>query len=345
MRSARSAIAFSLVVLCAVSACTDDGVVSGEPFQLVFENLDGALMSVAGTSAGDVWAVGADTRDGKGALALHFDGERWTREEIGVEADLWWVRVFGRKSLFAGGATGTIVHYDGKTFAPMDTPGTSTVWGIWGVSEDDLWAVGGDPDVSPGFLWHFDGKTWSDATDSLPDGLKGSVLYKVWGQSSDDVWTVGMDGTAVHWNGKAWTAGDSGTDQRIFTVHGAPTGKPAFVAVGGYDAPVILERDGTRWHDAVPRPTPEGWPPQLYGVYMDAEEHGYAVGFEGAVLERGSTAWKLLDTGILAFNPLHSVWVDPDGGVWAVGGDVMSPTPSEGMLIHRGKAISNVLAK
>ena len=316
-----------------------------EHFDVVFEKLDGALMSVAGSSSSDVWAVGADTRDGQGALLLHFDGMRWTREAVGVEADLWWVRVFSKKSLFVGGAKGTIVRYDGQQFTAMTTPGTSTVWGIWGATENDLWAVGGDPDVAPGFLWHFDGKAWSDVTGELPKGKRGAVLFKIWGQASDDVWAVGMDGTTLHWDGTTWTTGDSGTEQRIFTVHGAPQGKPAFVAVGGFDDSVILEWNGTTWHDVTPPSPPKGWPAQLYGVFMDAEEHGYAVGFEGAVLERTPTAWKLLNTGFEDFNPLHAVWVDPDGGVWAVGGDVNSPTPSEGMLVHHGKAISNELAK
>jgi hypothetical protein len=317
----------------------------GAPFALVFEHLKGALMSVAGTTAKDVWAVGADTRDGKGALVMHFDGSGWKREAVGVKADLWWVRVFDADSLVIGGTQGTIVRYDGKRFERMDTPGTSTVWGVWGETEDDLWAVGGDPDLSPGFIWHYDGTAWNDVTDQLPEAVRGSVIYKIWGQSKNDVWAVGADGTALHWNGKTWKEVDSGTDQRIFTVQGAPSGRPAFVAVGGYDTPVIIEWDGTAWHSAVPNPTPKGWPAQIYGVFLDAENHGYAVGFEGSVLERTPTAWKLLETGVEAFNPLHAVWVDPDGGVWAVGGDVESPTPSDGMLLHRGKAISNELVE
>jgi hypothetical protein len=82
---------------------------------------------------------------------------------------------------------------------------------------------------------------------------------------------------------------------------------------------------------------------QLFGVRMDSAGHGYVVGYEGTILERKGTAWKLLDTGLELFDPFHAVWVDPDGGFWAVGGDVLSPIPVDGMLVHRGKEIPDVI--
>src|SRR4029079_4504909 len=49
----------------------------------VLQNLPGALLSISGTSASDVYAVGADANDGTGAPMLHFDGERWQRRTPG----------------------------------------------------------------------------------------------------------------------------------------------------------------------------------------------------------------------------------------------------------------------
>jgi len=94
-----------LALLLATVACDDDDDAGAmtetdagqkpepEPWQLVFEELEPSLMSVSGSAADDVWAVGADARDGSGALVLHYDGERWQRMSTGVEADLWWVHV------------------------------------------------------------------------------------------------------------------------------------------------------------------------------------------------------------------------------------------------------------
>lgn len=324
----------------------DAGSDAGEPvapWQLVLEGLDGALMTVAGTSASDVWVAGADTRDGKGALVLHYDGAAWRRVPAGVEADLWWIHTFAEDDVFVGGAKGTIVRWDGEQFTRMETPGDSTVYGIWGASADDVFAVGGDPDVSPGFVWHFDGNAWEDWTDRLPGAVQGPPIFKAWGRSADDVWMVGVGGVAVHWDGEEFSAGDSGTERLLFTLHGVADGQPAFVAVGGYGDAVIAEHDGngTAWHTATTEPDL----PQMFGVFMRGENDGYAVGMDGSVARRGAAAWELLDTGIELFNPFHSVWVDPDGGVWAVGGDVLNPVPSDGMLLHDGDEVGDDIAE
>jgi hypothetical protein len=306
-----------------------------ESFDLVFEQLDGALISVSGSSSSDVWTVGADTRDGRGALVLHYDGSTWTRQDTSANADLWWVHVFSSSSIFMGGSKGTILHYDGSAFTKMTTPVMSTVYGVWGASEDDVWAVGGEPDAEPGFLWHYDGIKWSDATDMLPAELQGQSLFKAWGRAKDDAWVVGVDGVAAHWDGSAFASAATGTTEKLFTVHGSSDGK-TLVAVGGDANGVIVERVGTKWHKLVPNPAPT----QLFGVFCHSADLAYAVGYDGTVLERNASAWKLLDIGHELPNPFHAVWVDPDGGVWAVGGDLLNgPAPTDGMLVHKGKSV------
>jgi hypothetical protein len=318
------------------------GGAPGEPFTVVFEQLEAALISVAGTSRDDVWAVGADMRDGSGALVLRYDGEDWRRERTGVEADLWWAFVLGPRSVYLGGTGGAIVAYDGEQYTRMDTPGSGIVFGIWGASPDELWAVGGEPDIAPGFVWRFDGSEWRDMTVMLPEEAQGgSTPFKVWGQQRDDVWFVGSEGLAVHWDGTRFELGDSDTPRRLFTVHGPPGGEPQFVAVGGFGDAVIVEHDGTQWHNVTPDPAPR----ELFGVFMFAEDEGYAVGAEGTVMQRDRSAWKLLDTGLDLLDPFHSVWVDPEGGVWAVGGDLLTATPDQGILVHRGEAIANEISE
>jgi hypothetical protein len=323
------------LALCAACGGGDDGDVGPESARWtpVFEGLDAALISVGGTSSDDVWTVGADMRDGGGALVLHYDGERWTRKRAGTERDLWWVHAQARDEVFMGGAGGTIVHYDGERFEVMDTPGTATVFGVWGASPDEVWAVGGEPDIAPGFVWRYDGSAWHDLTEQLPAQAGERALFKVWGRGADDVWFVGMDGLALHWDGTAFEQVDAGTTRRLFTVHGAPQRGAPIVAVGGFGTAVIVEHDGTRWHNA----TPEARLPELFGVHMIDAERGFAVGHEGLVLERSGEAWNVLDTGFEPFEPFHAVWVDPDGGVWCVGGEMLTATPNEGMLLHRGQ--------
>src|SRR5690606_6535485 len=106
------------------------------------QGLDEAVMSIGGTSAKDVWAVGADK--GNGSLVLHFDGSVWSRVNAQHTGHLWWVHALSKNAVFMAGANGTVLHYNGQTFASLPTPGLGrdTVYGIWGNSENDLYAVG-----------------------------------------------------------------------------------------------------------------------------------------------------------------------------------------------------------
>src|SRR4051812_1140273 len=61
-------------------------------WSVVAAELDEALLSVGGSSAHDVWAVGADR--GKGPIALHWDGRAWERRVTGTRGDVWWVHGF-----------------------------------------------------------------------------------------------------------------------------------------------------------------------------------------------------------------------------------------------------------
>ena len=64
----------------------------GEPQHgLLADGLGGAILSVWGDSASNVWAVGAD--DGEGPLVLHYDGTAWERVATGLTGDLHFSRV------------------------------------------------------------------------------------------------------------------------------------------------------------------------------------------------------------------------------------------------------------
>src|SRR3954462_10261866 len=115
----------------------------GDRWEVVERNLPGALLSVWGASADDVWTVGGDVGDGKGPMVLHWDGSTFHRLETGQSGDLWWVYGFAGGPIFMGGAGGHILKYENGAFTPMKTPGTDVVFGIWGSSPTDLWAVGG----------------------------------------------------------------------------------------------------------------------------------------------------------------------------------------------------------
>lgn len=303
----------------------------GRGWRTVFEDLPGAIISISGTSQSDVWAVGGDPGDGSGAFVLHFDGERWQRMNTGTTGDLWWVHAFAGGPVFLGGAGGTILRYDGGAFQKLTTPSAATVFGIWGTAPNDLWAVGGLPNA-PGsaFVWRFDGTTWADAP-GLPS-VPIASYFKVWGRAADDVRIVAMDGVILHWNGTTFSQPTSPTTRRLLTLHAEPGGR--WAAVGGLSSAVVIEDDGAGWADVTPSEPVKA----MLGVRLSGEV-GYAAGNGGTVLTRREGAWQTEDVGRTVFQDFHSVWIDPKGGVWVAGGDILAQPLVNGIVMHKGAKV------
>lgn len=327
---ARAARPLLAALLLALSGTGCPGPAPEPGFDLVFDELPSGLISVWGTASDDVWAVGGDPGDGMGPLVLHYDGAGWERLTTGADRDLWWVTGFGAgQPMFFGGDGGVILRYEGGVFTAMDTPDdTRTVFGIFGASSSDVWAVGGSGGGA-GFVWRGDGTTWTEV--ALPSEAIGRAVFKAWGRSADDVWFVGASGLLMHWDGVALSMVPSGTTRTMLTVHAL--GERA-VAVGGAGSGTMLELDsGGTWRDVTPELAP-----QMLGVWL-TEEGGWAAGLNGVIMRRDASGWTELEVSPSVAGALHAVWVDPDGGVWAVGGRVLSIPLSHGVLFHRGSPV------
>jgi hypothetical protein len=319
-----------VVFLLALAACPPPPT---PRWQQVAKKLPNALLSVWGTSAQDVWTVGSDAADGKGPLVLHYDGTAWTRLDTGATGDLWWVFGFASGPVFLGGQNGLLLKYEGGAFTRMTSPGTAIVTGLWGASPDDVWAVGAEFGGARGaFAWRLQSGVWREAAGFPPGLVDTDALWKVWGRDANDVWLVGSAGKTLHWDGSTFTVVNAGTGESLFTVHA--NGK-RFVAVGGFGTGKIVESAGTtQWTNQSPADAPS-----LIGVALTEADTGYAVGQYGAVFARTDAGvWAEERTGFTLNQSLHSVWVDPAGGVWAVGGEVLTIPLKDGVLLHRGLA-------
>tara|TARA_R110002096_G_scaffold44524_9_gene119889 strand:+ start:47579 stop:48610 length:1032 start_codon:yes stop_codon:yes gene_type:complete len=323
------ALVFTLVFTFV--GCSDDA--QPDTWQLVSEGQSGALLSVWGTSSTDVWTVGADARDGTGPLVLHYDGSAWQRIETGeTEGNLWWVHGFDQGPIFMGGDGGVILRYDNGVFTKMTTPDVGTVFGMWGASPDAMWAVGSLTPTSGGFAWRLDGDTWT-VEPGIPAAVTAdAALWKVNGRSADDLYLVGSSGVALHWNGTAISTVDTGTATSLFTVH---CSSDRVVAVGGLATGSIVEYDGTSWQTTTPENAPG-----LTGVFIGPDDEGIAVGQYGAVYERTGGNWRPANMGFTLDQGFHATWIDPDGGVWAVGGQTYATPMTDGMILHRGAEVA-----
>lgn len=297
-------------------------------WEIVEKNLPGALMSVWGSGADDVWVVGADAGDGP--IVKRWDGAAWTELDAGSPGHLWWVSGAG-DGVWMSGAGGRILRYDRSdmSFETWTAPTPETLYGVLPLADDDVWACGSDDQNTAGVIWRYDGDAWAAPADLPAELMEGFACFKVWGPSRDDLWFVGYGGVVLRYQGGTWSRIELPADRPLFTVHGR--GDEVF-AVGGAVSGYLVELGGA----AVREVTPKGEVLQLAGIYA-GESATVAVGFEGSVWERGADGTWVADEAAPT-TPLeyHAVYVDPEGGIWAVGGRIYTGTLSDGLLTHYG---------
>jgi len=309
-----------------------DPVAPQADWNLVLSDLPGGLLSVSGTASDDVYVVGADPGDG--SSVYHYDGVAWTKLNTFASGGLWWIsdRLVG-DSFFMVGDGGLALRYRPASggFETLATPGDETLFGVWGTLPSNVFAVGGDatnPDAS-GVIWHFDGTTWTaqDTTAINPGGIP--LLFKVWGRSDSEIYAVGTRGTLLRYDGTSWSQLSSPTTRTLFTVHG---NDDVVVACGGSQSGVIVESTGAAFADV----TPTGLV-QMNGAFA-ASSTVLTVGREGGVAFRGTSDWAGEDTGLNLDLVLdyHAAWVDSEGGIWAVGGNIIGDPQTDGLVVYYG---------
>ena len=177
---------------------------------------------------------------GANGTILHYNGSSWTPMSSGTAKQLNSVWYNSASDVFAVGYNGTILHYNGHSWSTMPSGTTKILSGVWGSSGDDVYAVG-----DAGTILHYNGSVWS----AVPTGFT-SNFSSVWGSSGRDVFVAGWGGI-VHYDGTAWSAMDSGTSRRLFCVWG--TSSADVFAAGEYGT--ILHYAGSTSTTTVPLTT------------------------------------------------------------------------------------------
>jgi hypothetical protein len=302
---------------------TDGGDAAATPtWHAVLSNLDGALLSIWGSSPTDIYSVGGPLGNaGFTSLVVHYDGMTWKRLEPGGTETYWWVSGTGANDVWMSGEKGRITHYDGAAFKEHTPVTTATLYGIWAASPTDVWAVGGTPEggtAQPNdIVLHYDGVTWTKQDLPQPAGI---ALFKVWGTSSEDLYAVGERATVWHRGaGGTWTLQSNppvahGTLLTVFGCNAAEV-----YAVGGRD---VLRSDGKTWS-----PVNVALTNDVNGVSCGKPGAVVLVGFGGSKQRLVAGEW-INDFGTEPFSDLHGAWADSTGTYWAAGGNfVARPAP------------------
>jgi hypothetical protein len=152
---------------------------------------------------------------------------------------------------------------------------------------------------------------------------------------------VGAAGAILHRTGSApFQVVPSETKNTLFTTHGQGG---RLLVVGGASNGTLLELGGASppaFRDASPAGAA-----LLQGIFASDRYGDWASGERGLVYTRTGTApFAAVDHGIAVptGDSLHSIFVDPSGGVWTVGGNVLTPSLDGGMLLHRGDPVPAV---
>jgi len=161
-------------------------------------------------------------------LPLHdADAQDWVVLDSGVDVTLNDIWGSASDDVFAVGAGGTILNFDGTDWTQMVSGTTEDLIAVHGYGPSDVYAVGTNLT-----LLHYDGVSWSP--------FAGPV--EAVGDYSD-VWTAGIGerlwvitfGRAWYWDGAAWsTQSFSNNFQAVFSPNASLTG------IGGTAASVIV---------------------------------------------------------------------------------------------------------
>ncbi len=257
---------------------------------------------------------------GAGGVILHYDGASWNQMTSGVTSSLFGVWGSSTDDVFAVGQGGVIIHYDGAAWTSMVTYGTH-LKGVWGSSSDNVFAVG-----NGGLILNYDGASWSPMSSSTTLHLSA-----VWGSASNDVFVVGNGGAILHYNGTAWSSVSAVNQPNLFGVWGSSS-KDVFV-VGNDGA--IFQYSVDNWTTMT-----SGVGDALYGVWGTAADDVFAVGLGGTILHYDGTDWATMSSGttfalrsVRGFSSLDAFAVGDGGTILhykELGPIVLSVTPNEG---------------
>jgi len=191
-------------------------------------------------------------------------------------------------------------------------PNAPTLFGVWGTSRDDLFAVGmeavtvGNEASWHGVIVHWDGASWSKTTSDIRGSFRA-----LGGSGPNDVFAVGDEENTrpavQHWNGNTWSRISPPAAGQTLSAVWASGPRDVFVGGAG-----VFKWDGTEWTDLqAPLST-------VLGLWGTGPDDVLAVG-NGDIAHWNGATWttELRDDSLY----IRSVWGSGPNDVFAAEGD------------------------
>ncbi len=152
-----------------------------------------------------VWAVSDSDVWAVGAAGtvLHFNGTSWAPEAVGSTAALRGVWVSSSGTVWVVGDAGLVLRRSGSTWSTQTVPTSAKLNAVTGAGAR-VWAVG-----ESGVVLSFDGATWGVVTPQ-PTWALSDVLAR----SETDVWAVSNNGV-LRYTGAAWASSTAAQGESI----------------------------------------------------------------------------------------------------------------------------------
>jgi len=202
------------------------------------------IAAMWGTSANDIWAVGASVVNGAIVSPPVYHSTGWRDGDPSFEVSptsatnppqverLAFQAVCGSPTsgVWIVGRDGKSRYSDGWTdgaasWRTLDSHTSRALLAAWCNTgpTGDVWAVG-----EGGTIRHF---TREDGGGYVVDSVEApttATLRALWGAAPNDLWAVGDGGTILHWDGDSWKRAeaplDGATTRDLFTIWRGPTG-------------------------------------------------------------------------------------------------------------------------
>ena len=246
---------------------------------------------------------------GAAGTIVHYDGT-WTAELSPTSQVLRSIWATTKGHAWAVGAGGTILRRNGTRWLTTLSPTTENLWGVWASSIDDAWAVG-----DAGLILHWDGTSWSIAHNRMTGFFRA-----IWGTGARDIWVVGggkePDGDyaslLLHWNGTNWA------ESYVCNPEGTRFASGGWLAVL---SDVWGTPGGTVWATGSCQ-SGASFIPYGYVAQNDGAGWGDTPGF-GFGLALGS------------YRPLQTIWSSSANDVWvASANETVSGTATAPTMLH-----------
>ena len=265
------------------------------------------LLHVNGRSATDLWVVGGEPTRGE---VYQKTDEDFAAVEIPEVPLLNWIHLFEDSEIVVGNGGTILRRQNDGAFEIMTTPTEEDLWGVWGASPDDIWAVGGrGREAGQATILRYDGVEWLAVPFEI-ERPNVNAFFKVWGSGPDDVYIVGQRGVLLNWTGDAFEELGVGTGEDLISVHGVSRDHVAIV--GGRGNGIIAVKEDSQWTltEIAPRPG-------LNGVFMTDPETVWVAGNRGLIgrFRNGTLAEPEPATA----RDFHAIYLD-NSGLTAVGG-------------------------